>query len=140
MNIKYLLSAFVFFAAFNGCMNRTIIPESPHEVIDGVKMPRVKSAGDLEYPEYAKRLGLQGRILVKVFINKQGKVTHHEIVERKFNYTYIQQTDGSLKPVSEVFDPLAAKFIQAMIFEPAIKNGAPIDISVFQPVSWKLED
>jgi hypothetical protein len=136
-----------------GCPSSgVVLPKQNATVIDGVKLPRLISMDEVEYPTIGRfldvdevqssargrYLDIEGVIYLKLHISSEGKVIEQQIKERRFSYTHIRLADGSLKPVNELFDPLAIKSGQSMVFEPATKDGKPIDAWVIQPLRWGL--
>ncbi len=78
----------------------------------------------VEYPEMARRAGVEGRVSIKVLIGKDGKP--------KPGRTIIEET------ASELFNPAAVKAIMAQVFPPATQNGQPVEVWVVIPIVFRL--
>ncbi len=99
---------------------------APDEFIPVEKEPQVdlkKLQKMVEYPDMARRAGIEGRVIVKVLVGKQGEV-------RK---TLIQYTD------SELLNEAALKAINEYgTFTPAIQNDRPVMCWVSIPIQFRL--
>ncbi len=76
----------------------------------------------VNYPEFAKLAGLEGRVMVKAFIDEFGNVTKYEI--------------GGSDNV--LFNFSAVEAVRKLKFKPAIKNGQPEPAWVTLPITYKL--
>lgn len=76
------------------------------------------------YPQTARDAGLEGTVTVKVFVAKDGRVTDSRIS---------QKLDPEL-------DQIALNAVQRTLFEPALKDGKPIDIWISIPIVFALKD
>ncbi len=122
-----------------GCTTSgTVLPDREVPDVDGIHPPKLLSAGDVEYPELAQKLLVQGVVNVAVLVSREGTADSVRIVSREFNYQAIQSASGELKPVADIFDPLAIKFIRTIVYRPAVKDGHPVAVWVLQPVRWML--
>jgi protein TonB len=77
-----------------------------------------------EYPMRAKRLGREGSLLLRLTIDKQGRVVEVEVV----------------KKAGSGFDEAAVKAIRASTFAPAMKNGRPVACRTFLPIRFQLRN
>ena len=78
----------------------------------------------VEYPEMARRAGVEGRVSIKVLIGKDGRP--------KPGRTIVEET------ASELFNPAAVKAIMAQVFPPATQNGQPVEVWVVIPIVFRL--
>lgn len=76
----------------------------------------------VEYPEVAKRAGLEGKVIVSALIDKDGRVIKVEI-------------DKSDYPV---FEEAARKAMMKARFTPARQNGEPVKLWYTLPIVFKL--
>jgi protein TonB len=76
----------------------------------------------LEYPELARRAGIQGKVYVRVLVGTDGKPKRY-IVEHSDN---------------ELLTEAAVKAVMSMTFTPAIQNGQPIAVWVSIPIDFRL--
>ena len=83
----------------------------------------VELAKSIKYPEKARKMGLQGRVYVKVLVSKEGKPKDIEVSE---------STD-------EIFEQPAMDAIKEVTFSPAMKNGEAVNTWVTIPIDFKLK-
>ncbi|MCS6966201.1 MAG: TonB family protein [Candidatus Kapabacteria bacterium] len=76
----------------------------------------------LEYPELARRAGIQGKVYVRVLVGTDGKPKRY-LVEHSDN---------------ELLTDAAVKAVMSMTFTPAIQNGQPITVWVSIPIDFRL--
>ncbi len=86
--------------------------------------PEVKKRVEPWYPELLKKAGIEGEVLVQVFIDEQGKVGKTEI----------------LKSTHEAFSEAAVKAVKQWEFSPAMKDGKSIKAEVVIPFRFKLAE
>ena len=88
------------------------------------KEPTVISKKEPEYPEIAKRAGMEGRVWVKIWIDKSG--LPHEVV--------------LLKSDQEIFNAPAIAAARQFRFTPAMMQGKPVDVWVSVPFKFRLAE
>lgn len=97
-----------------------VMPEFPggmHALLDFIEK-------NIRYPEVARKNGIQGRVIVKVVIDKDGSVTEP---------TVIRSVDPSL-------DKEALRVIGLMPkWKPGMQRGKAVKVSYALPVTFKLE-
>ncbi|MEA3287722.1 MAG: energy transducer TonB [Candidatus Marinimicrobia bacterium] len=76
------------------------------------------------YPPSAREAGLEGAVTVKVFVAKDGRVIDSRIAQK----------------LNPELDRIALNAVQRTLFEPALKNGKPIDIWISIPIIFALKD
>ena len=86
---------------------------------DAVNLSQVKSS--IEYPAIAVEAGIEGRVTVKVLVNKQGRVID------------IGKITG---PV--VFHDEVSEKVRKLQFTPGLQNGKPVKVWVTVPFSFNL--
>ncbi|TAL69700.1 MAG: energy transducer TonB [Bacteroidetes bacterium] len=74
------------------------------------------------YPEMARRAGIEGKVVVRVFVGKDGRPTK----------TIIEASDN------ELLNDAAKSAIMKSVFTPAIQNGSPVSLWVSIPINFKL--
>ena len=94
-----------------GGVTRTAIPRGGYQV-----QPR--------YPTNARRLGIQGTTLLRVFVSTDGRVTE----------VGVQQTAGHTD-----LDEAAADAVRRWRFEPARRGDEPVGMWVLLPVEFRLK-
>ncbi|NOZ86866.1 MAG: TonB family protein [Deltaproteobacteria bacterium] len=98
--------------------------EAPRAAYQVDRMPKLLQQPKVDYPEDAKRLGVEGKVLLKLEIDEHGKVTKADIVK-------------SLYPS---LDRVALKNAGKMIFRPALAHGEPVPVRILYTFSFVLED
>ncbi len=77
----------------------------------------------VRYPENAQRLGIEGKVLVRTFIDKAGKPTRTKVIESP----------------SKMLDQAAIDAVNRTVFTPAINNGTPVGIWFEIPIEFSLK-
>jgi TonB family protein len=98
---------------------------SPDETISVNKPPYVDNSlimSKLQYPELAKKAGLEGKVVLRVLVRRNGSV-------KKF---IVENTD------SELFNKSAGDAVMKTQFLPAIQNGKPVACWLSVPISFKI--
>ena len=75
-----------------------------------------------EYPELARKAGIEGRVYIKILVDKEGKVRDALL----------------LRGVGAGLDESALKAVRQWVYTPAIQNNRPVAVWVAQPVDFKL--
>ncbi|MDI6727451.1 MAG: TonB family protein [Thermodesulfovibrionales bacterium] len=76
-----------------------------------------------EYPRLARRLGREGKVVLRLFINEHGRLVSVEIVEK----------------AGHGFDEAAIDAVKASTFRPAKLNGHSVACRAVLPVRFRLE-
>jgi protein TonB len=98
-------------------------PEEPLRPFASVeKPPRVVTQVSPEYPEIARRAGVEGTVWVKIVIDKEGKVRKAEI----------ERSDA------DVFNEPALNAARQWVFTPALMNSGPVEVWGSIPFNFKL--
>jgi TonB family protein len=89
------------------------------------KLPETISPGKVVYPEEDKKAGIQGDVMLKMLIDKNGDVKNVEVIKR----------EGG----SERIEKAAIEAAYGAKFKPAItKDGKAVDCSVVLPYKFRL--
>lgn len=83
--------------------------------------PAIVKRVEPRYPELARKAGVQGKVWVKVLIDKEGKVKKAVIMQGL-----------------EVFHEEAIAAVMQWVFKPAIQQDRPIAVWMAIPISFKL--
>lgn len=97
--------------------------EPPPEFVPYEKEPVVVRFVRPEYPELARRAGLEGTIWVKIWVDKEGR-------PRK---AVVAKSDA------EVFNEVSAKAAMQFVFTPALMNNGPVAVWVIVPFRFTLK-
>ena len=96
----------------------TAVEEMP-EPIGGIGAIQRK----IVYPEIARRVGIEGRVFVKVFVDSTGTVVKTEL----------------LKGIGAGCDEAAMDAVLTTKFKPGKQRGKPVKVRVTVPVRFKLQ-
>lgn len=94
----------------------------PPDFVPVEKEPQIVKQVKPVYPELAQRAGIEGRVIVKIWVDKDGK-PHKAIV---------------LKSDAEIFNKAAVDAAMQYRFTPAIMNHGPVAVWVVIPFTFKL--
>lgn len=96
-------------------------PAQPRVVSSGIEylqMPRP------EYPPLSRRLGEEGRVMLRVLVNDRGRAEHAEV----------QKSSGSSR-----LDDAARQAILRAVFKPHIEDGRPVSVYAIVPIQFQLD-
>jgi protein TonB len=93
------------------------IPVEKEPVVDLLALQK-----SIVYPEMARKAGIEGQVIVRVLVGKDGKPKK----------SVVQYTD------SKMLDKAAKAAVMKQIFTPAIQNGRAITCWVSIPIKFKL--
>jgi protein TonB len=74
------------------------------------------------YPELARKAGMQGKVFVKILIDKEGKVKRAVVIQGL-----------------EIFHEAATSAVVQWIFKPAIQHDRPVMVWMVIPVNFQLK-
>lgn len=78
---------------------------------------------NIKYPEIAKRAGIQGKVLVRAYINEKGNVVNVKII----------------KSAHEALDSAAVNAVLKTKFKPGMLHGKPVKTQVAIPIVFTLK-
>jgi protein TonB len=102
----------------------TIDDAPPADFVPYEKEPQVVKRVEPKYPELAMRAGLEGKVYVKIWVDKEGKVKQVVV----------------LKSDAEIFNEPAIEAAKQFVFTPAYMNNGPVAVWVSLPFRFKLTD
>ncbi|MFW5781713.1 MAG: energy transducer TonB [Candidatus Muiribacteriaceae bacterium] len=89
------------------------------------KAPVAVTAIPPEYPVIAKDNGLEGQVLLQVYVSETGEVTDVEVLRSE---------------PGEVFVRSSVACVKRWKFRPAVRNGENVSVKVEIPLKFSLED
>ena len=95
----------------------------PPDFVPVEKEPQIIKQVVPKYPELAQRAGIEGRVIVKIWVDKDGK-PHKAIV---------------MKSDAEIFNQPSIDAAMQYRFTPAIMNKGPVAVWVVIPFTFKLK-
>lgn len=106
----------------------TTVTKHPDYFIEVEIMPEIvggfgEIAKKIIYPEIAKRAGIEGKVLVKAYVNELGEVADTEII----------------KGIGAGCDEVAANAVKSVKFKPGMQDGKPVKVVVIIPIMFKLQ-
>jgi protein TonB len=96
----------------------------PADFVAVEKEPVVVRKVEPKYPELAMRAGLEGKVWVKIWVDKEGKPKQVVV----------------LKSDAEIFNDAAVDAAKQFLFTPAYMNNGPVAVWVSVPFKFKLAD
>ncbi len=96
----------------------------PADFVPVEKQPEVVKKVEPKYPELAMRAGLEGKVTVKIWVDKEGKVKQVVV----------------LKSDAEIFNEAAIEAAKQWVFTPAYMNNGPVAVWVSVPFKFKLKE
>lgn len=113
------------------------LPEEPNEAEEEEEdffvvveqMPTLKGGLQklqqcVQYPEMARKAGIEGRVVVQFIVNKEGKVESPQII----------------RGIGGGADEEAIRCVQKSEFEPGQQRGVPVRVQYSLPVVFKLQN
>lgn len=95
---------------------------SPDEFVPVDNPPELVTMPKPDYPQMAKEAGIQGKVLVRALVGKDGRV-HRTLI-----------ADGP-----ELLGKSAEKAVRQALFKPALQNNHPVMVWVAVPVSFSIQ-
>jgi protein TonB len=102
----------------------TIDEGPPADFVPYEKAPEYVKRVEPKYPELAMRAGLEGKVSVKLWVDKEGKVKQVVI----------------LKSDAEIFNQPSIDAAMQFVFTPAYMNNGPVAVWVATQFKFKLTD
>lgn len=96
----------------------------PADFVPVEKEPVVVKKVEPKYPELAMRAGLEGKVWVKIWVDKEGKPKQVVV----------------LKSDAEIFNEPAIEAAKQFLFTPAYMNNGPVAVWVSVPFKFKLAE
>ena len=96
--------------------------EEPADFVPVEKQPVPVKQVVPEYPDIAKRAGIEGTVWVKILVDKEGKAKKALV----------------MKSDAEIFNEPAVKAALQMVFTPAMMNNGPVAVWAAMPFKFKL--
>jgi protein TonB len=96
----------------------------PPDFVPVEKEPVVVKKVEPKYPELAMRAGLEGKVWVKIWVDKEGKAKQVVVI----------------KSDAEIFNEPAIEAAKQFVFTPAYMNNGPVAVWVSVPFKFKLAD
>jgi protein TonB len=96
----------------------------PADFVAVEKEPVVVKKVEPKYPELAMRAGLEGKVWVKIWVDKEGKAKQVIV----------------MKSDAEIFNEPAVEAAKQFVFTPAYMNNGPVSVWVSVPFKFRLAD
>jgi protein TonB len=97
-----------------------VVVEQMPEIIGGIEALYAV----LEYPELARKAGIDGLVVVQFVIEKDGTPTQLTV----------------MKSASEILDAEAVRAVSQLRFKPGLQRGKPVRVKFAMPVRFSLRD
>ena len=101
-----------------------VIPDTapPDTFIAVEKDPVIVKSVVPEYPPLALKAGLEGRVFVKMWVDRQGKVREVRVI----------------KTNNDIFNDASVEAAKQFVFTPAYMNNGPVSVWVAMPFRFRL--
>lgn len=96
----------------------------PADFVAVEKEPQIVKKVEPKYPELAMRAGLEGKVWVKIWVDKEGKVKQVVV----------------MKSDAEIFNEPAVEAAKQFVFTPAYMNNGPVSVWVSVPFKFRLAE
>lgn len=115
-------------------------PETEPE-LKGVESGGAFTPGEakLMYPALATRMGVTGTMVLRVWVDGNGRAQRLKTVTHDFHPATVALDDGTEVPSHELFEPTVAAFYQSGRFQRRFKDGKPEAYTADIPLRWTLE-
>jgi TonB family protein len=120
--------AFTLVLAAAGLIARAQPDSGKKNIVVDPKPVDMRSVQRLPYPKPARRLGMEGRIMVSIHVDDRGKAGDHEIVSSSHPIFFLE------------INPLLRNAVSRLVFTPMKKDGKPVDCWVSLPLTFRLLD
>jgi len=93
------------------------------------KQPKLKGGigaiqKKIEYPEMARKAGIEGKVIVQFVVNKQGKVENPKVV----------------RGIGGGCDKEALRVVKTAQFTPGMQRGKPVNVQFTLPITFQLRN
>lgn len=105
---------------------REVIQSMP-EIIGGLRALQQK----IRYPEYARAVKAEGRVVVGFVVNKEGHVENAVVVKCRCS---------GVECAGSGLDKEALRVVRGARFRPGTKNGEPVSVRMELPITFGLRD
>ncbi len=96
-----------------------MVVENQPELIGGMKALQES----VTYPEFAKKAGIEGRVIVQFVVDEKGNVTNPKVV----------------RGVHKLLNEEAIKAVKDQKFKPGKQRGQPVKVQMSLPVTFRLQ-
>ena len=95
-----------------------VVVENSPELIGGLAALQ----GEVEYPEFAKKAGIEGRVFVQFVVDENGNVQNPKVT----------------RGVHKLLNEEAVRAVRKMTFKPGKQRGKPVKVQMSLPVTFRL--
>lgn len=93
----------------------------------------------LQYPAAAARAGIEGQMVVNIWVDADGRATRLQTVRHSFKPPEARLADGTTVTAEQLFEPIVSSFYKAGRFAPHLKDGVAQGYIVEVPLEWRLD-
>lgn len=99
-----------------------VAPPQPRTITSGVEYLQPP---DVKYPAVSKRMGEEGKSVIRVLINEKGRAERVEV----------QKSSGSSR-----LDDAAKQAVMRALFKPYMEDGKPLPVFAIVPINFQLSN
>jgi protein TonB len=96
-----------------------MVVENQPELVGGMRA--LQEA--VQYPDFAKKAGIEGRVIVQFVVDEQGNVTNPKVV----------------RGVHKMLNEAAVEAVKKQKFTPGKQRGEPVKVQMSLPVTFRLQ-
>jgi periplasmic protein TonB len=104
-----------------------------YHVGDGVSPPKLVYAPDPEYSEKARRKRVQGKIVLSLTVDPQGRPQDVRVL-----HSLAETLDKKFQAAAVDLDENAVKAVKQYRFDPALLKGKPVSVETTVEVSYRI--
>jgi protein TonB len=97
----------------------------PYKFVKVEVVPEVMKQAKPVYPEHAKEKGIEGKVMIQAYIDKEGKPIK----------ALVDKSSGH-----EVLDKAALEAAKKSVYKPAVQDGKPVGVWISYAVVFALDD
>jgi len=104
-----------------------------YHVGDGVSPPKLLYAVDPEYSDRARRKRVQGKVVLSLTVDPQGRPQDVRIL-----HSLSEKVDKKLQAAASDLDEKAVEAIKQYRFDPALLKGKPVPVETTVEVNYRI--
>ncbi len=125
MRLFFIFSTIFILSVSSHAHAQSTPDPSPNDYIDVSQEPSEREPLEtlIQYPEVARRSGLEGKVVVQALIGKDGNVEKVEVLKSDY----------------DIFKDAAIDAMTHAHFTPAMQNGTPIKVWITRSINFRLK-
>jgi TonB family protein len=104
-----------------------------YHVGDGVSPPRLLYAVDPDYTERARRMRVQGKVVLSLTVDPQGRPQDVRVL-----HSLAEKVDKKRRDAASDLDEKAVEAVEQYRFDPAFLKGKPVPVETTLEVNYQI--